>query len=322
MKLWIKIVLCFLVVAIATTATYVVYSNKQKATLEGVYKNLVVVIDDFNSKIAGLSPSRSGKEALEAELAKMKDIAIDSDSQLNGLYAEAYSIKTQESMQLQQAINLTRAYFKSFSSISNQKITADDLKAGSNDLVNQLKICKDELDCIDIPASQDMNISNGRASQLVLNFNKSLKQETPQVVRVIASDYPSNGYWVDTRYNNYRERILSIVARYSEGRKILGHVMDDIDRGRSDSNDVAAWKNELDKRCQLLNELDDLKSSIPPGSIYAEHHQMLTDMLKTAIPILQNYGQSQTIENRQAVHNMSADNTRTMNQLKAFYGVK
>lgn len=321
MKQSIKILIFVVVLVVVFSAGYLYIQEKQsKEAVSLIFNSLVSIVNNFHKDIGELSPTQPDRSSAQKELSKMKKIAEEANDSLQDLLERTYAINTNDSFKVRKTIESTQDYLSSFSKMAGQTILPESLKIASEELNQQFSLCQKDLGYVDCPKRQKVFDATARAILLVKNF-KNRKNPIPETV-IVTQSLPVNTYWANERYSDYRDKLVSIITRYSQGRSILSRVLSHYDAGNFGDRDRLDWITELQKRKGFLVELSTLQSSIPPGSIYMEHHNMLRIMLESAIPILERFEENPCSRTREAVHLMSSDNTRIMNKLKAFYGVR
>ena len=312
-----------LVIVIALAAAVViggvfVYRNTLKshqvAGRAQIHSVLVEHLDDFHRNIRTLSASATGSEAQE-ELRKMKEYAGFARDKIHSLDVKTSSLNGFEVVPLREAIAKVDKYLAGYEDLANLSISQESLKAKAEAALESLEEFRRASNLFGSPDKGDIAEAISRGTKLAKNLSKGPQLKRPTVI--VASPY-----WSNPVYAGYHEAIQGIVASYSAGRKTLSRVLTHYDAGVFSDRDITDWQRELNRRRELLRQLDNIAGMMPPGSIYERHHTLLRSMLESAIEAMERFANSQNVATRKYLSAVSRSNTAIMNQLKRFYGIR
>lgn len=120
-----------------------------------------------------------------------------------------------------------------------------------------------------------------------------------------------------------RHRSLgAIVAEYSIGRRQLEQVLSHYDNGALTDTDRAKWQAELNRRRQLLAELEKLSANLPAGAQERRRCDQLKQILTSAISIMEQFAANESSANRAKLSSVSRRNSQTLRSLKKYYRVR
>lgn len=299
--------------------------TRQKAAEQQakVYSDLVGLIDGFHGKVRTLKASDLSRGRYEDELHNLKIAAENSAERLKYLAHATKGITNANTLLLDEAIEKADKYLLSFSKIANLETESETIKARSNDMLVCLERFRSNANLYGSPSSGDTTEAIGRVAALVRNYDKSCRtSKKAEKINLEEGGAGPDPIWSSPQYVDYHSQIASIVAAYAFGRRRLAAVLRDYDSGRFSDSDRSAWNEERENRNQLLTRINSLQGSMPPGTIYAEHHRLLQQMLVDAINAMTTFGNSTTQQNRQALSAVSQRNNAIMNRLKRFYGIR
>uniref|UniRef100_A0A7V3JAS8 Uncharacterized protein n=1 Tax=candidate division CPR3 bacterium TaxID=2268181 RepID=A0A7V3JAS8_UNCC3 len=321
MKNWVIAVAIVVILAVGAGCWFYI-TNKHQREIEAqglIYDDLVKEIDNLHKDFGNLLISSSSKDILTREASKVCQIAEDTRDEITKLKSRVQVIGA--TLALQDAVEKSDKYIGGFPDFIHGRLTKDRLVERAEVMLECLDNSRISLNKISSIDKSDTGAAIDRVVLLVNNLKRANKpsaaQLTEQPVYVVSSPY-----WANPLYAGYRENIRDIVASYSAGRRILSRVLANYDRGRLTDQDRADWLNELNRRRVLISELDAIERNIPPGSIYQEHHRLLTNMLKDATEAMERFAAYESPSSRRYLSAISNRNTALMNRLKNFYGIR
>lgn len=295
---------------------YVNYNYKKQIEAQVlIYADLAKIINEFHEKINDLTVSSTNKDVLTNQASKICRIAEDESKKVIDLKYRILTMKG-NTIALLDAAEKSQKYISSFPDYIHGSVAKDHLIDRAGVMLDYLEACRAFLNQPGTVDEADTGAAIDRVVLLIDNLKKANK------VTTIKRVYSPSAYWSNPSYAYYQEQIRQIVASYSAGRRLLSEVLSHYDRGVITNRDWSRWVAELERRKGLLRQLDNIEPSIPPGSIYREHHQLLRSMLIEAIGAMEQFATNENASSRRYLSIISSKNTNIMNRLKAFYGLR
>lgn len=322
-KIWVVVAIAFVVMVLLAGAVFTTMSaGKQKQAQNGLYLQLVSAVEDFHGSIRELSPSVEGKKALQNQVSTMKDTAETARNKIHELDVTAVSLSGSTNA-FRAAVDKTDKYLVGFTLLANQRIQKESLQIKAKAMVDAMKVVAQAVESTKTLDEGDINEAIDRGISITVANAKASKPAPVTTTTVVVTGTPYyRQYWSNPSYGGYYREIQRIVAQYSAGRSALNSCLTHYDNNTFSSYDRSVWSREVDRRQQLLNDLNAIYGEIPQGSVYDSHHRMLLGMISSALSAMRSFANSPNSYNRSELSRVSANNTRTMLTLKRFYGIR
>ena len=283
-----------------------------------LYAELARTIEDLHSDIKVLNAS-VGYDGLQDQLRQAKEKAKSASEKLRRIESEAQKMSDTKSLVLQEAIEKADKYFIGIQTYTNLAIDTPTLNAKADSMLREIEKFRQEANVYGSPDEGDTKEVIGKLDKIATNFKQGKSKKV--AIATIPAGYVS--YWSNPIYTDYYSAIRSIVDRYSSGRRTLATVLGHYDKNQYTAIDSRNWSEQLNFRRNLLVELNNLESQIPPaGSIYRQHHDLLYSMISNACQSMDNFQNNSSSVNRREISVVSNTNNRIMARLKAFYGIR
>lgn len=312
-----------IVIAVFACVSYFFFMGKgpSQETISTM-NEVISLVDDFQKSVIKIDYKNKTKEEIDGKLKELKEIAQDSLQGLDRLDGKIQDSGDVYALPVKESIMKSRKYIENFVTLVEKGniIKADHISMG-NVMCNQISSATLALRIVGSPDQGDVSQTLSTAYGMVEAAEK--RNKIASIKNAVHIQPVSNSYWSNPDYRPYYDEIRSIIADYSDGRKILNRVITDYDRGMLSQRDVEDWSKELQRRRALIERLDSVRLQIPSDTIYKEHHTVLYNMISDAISVMEDFGNCQNSGTRGALGRLSKRNSEIMDRtLKPFYGIR
>lgn len=306
----------FVVVCVGAFLLSVQRTNRQKTEQQAaITQALVAIVNDFHTEIGEILPTGDRAQSME-KLNTVKAKAATAREGLNDLKARAY-VLGDEAWLLHDALKRSDNYLKRFEGLVEKSASAKNMTDAAEEMTQCLSRLSTTVHAADCPGKSDTGTAIERCQKIAANYFAPIVTKPTQMIEA------SSRYWSNPSYTGYHQAIRSIVAEYVAGRRVLSTVLTHYDRGTLTYDDRRSWSREIERRQLLLERLDSIYRTIPPGSVYDDHHGVLRGMLQDALAAMEAFAQNESYNTRRQLSRVSEINTRIMNtRLKPFYGIR
>ncbi|TSC92464.1 MAG: hypothetical protein CEN91_438 [Candidatus Berkelbacteria bacterium Licking1014_85] len=324
----------FVIVGITVlTVIYISQTCKQTRRNElVVWNNCVAELEAFNNELISVKVENATAKEIDSQRNSIKEKALAHSANMMNVMKGTISLgDTDNSRILKDVISKTQEYFSAFVKLVGQNYQIKDVEVKRDSLIELMKRFSAKQPYY-LTAFDKSNLVDGEAKVFALAKKVAKMQaenRKPKSLFANSSNQPqivfvgnAGQYWSNPNYRDYYTEMREIVANYVSGRRNLSVVLSHYDSGRISENDRAAWQNELNRRRNLLTQIQSLEAQCPQGSIYRDHQQELKDMIGSAIDGMETFANNECSTTRRNFSLISQRNTIRLKRIKAFYGVR
>lgn len=309
---------------------------KQRTALVSLYGEIRRTLGDFHADVMALTPSAGEAAGLENEMHRLKGAATRRLEQMKEVQGKVTKLpSTPVNDCLVEATEKSAKYLEGCASWANLETDGATMRARSGVMNDTLEAFRAKAG---LTGSTDKGDTAGEISRIgsIASKLETAHQQAEVAATAAAAAAASAAakkaseandadseeeYWRNNEFTGYRRQTRSIVQRYADGRRILGAVLEHFDSGVYSDGDRANLVNQYSLRQGLLQEIDRLSGTLPPGSVYGIHHAELRQMLTDACDAMGQFANCPNGTTRSNLSAVSSRNGALLNRLKRFYGV-